>query len=472
MVFLVKLFNYPQGAAEYSRPLPRFHGLLSLSLLCFLFSCAFTQDKPSDKPFFDQLTLSDGGRLEGIVTHETPQQVRFQFLIRKPGVRTLVFETLYDRSEIASISKAKEPGRTLAREMIAGLESRKKLEETKVQALPMLTTPWITGKGMAHRYVGPYFELISDADEQLVRLVAVRLDAIFAAYVNTLGKRQQPTRPVRILLFHTMKEYRDWQQRSGMQILNPAVYDAKSGEILVGTDLEQQALQLKELTAKHHQQLEELTDLRKKVDKHYSGQAPAILARKMQQDQLQLHNLIAENEATFARLQAGFFATLYHEAFHAYLDQWVFPATRYHVPRWLNEGLAQLFESAFIEINELRVGRIDEKRLADIQDTVTKGRFMTIREILQAPAQQFFVRHTQESFEADRQYNASWALAHFLTYELKLLTSQAMVEYVSSSQTGEEVKRFEKLTGMSLEQCEQRWKTYLLRLRTDGSLRP
>ena len=37
---------------------------------------------------------------------------------------------------------------------------------------------------------------------------------------------------------------------------------------------------------------------------------------------------------------------------------------------------------------------------------------------------------------------------------------------------GDEIARFEKLVGMPLEQCEQRWKDYLLRLRTDGSLRP
>ena len=82
------------------------------------------------------------------------------------------------------------------------------------------------------------------------------------------------------------------------------------------------------------------------------------------------------------------------------------------------------------------------------------------------------VRHSADSFEADRHYQASWALAHFLTLELKLLSSPAMVKYVTLPVESDEIKRFEQLVGMSLAECEARLKAYLLRLRTDGTLRP
>jgi len=406
------------------------------------------------------------------VIEETSQVIRFQFLVIKPGLRTLVFEVSYDRSEVASITKAKEPGRTLAKEMVKGIETNKKREEAKVEQLSLQKTAWIDGTGKALLYQGPYFELLSNAKESLVRLVAVRLDDIFGAYVRTLVQRHQPRKPVRIILFQTMAEYRAWQQRKGITILNPAVYDAKADEIVVGSDLENQNQQLDELNRKHQQQLNELTDRKKLIEKHYGGKPPALLTKQIQQLTYQLQSLIAENEATYARIEAAFFAMVYHEAFHAYLDQWVFPTNQYHVPRWLNEGLAQNFENAFVEVDTLRIGRIDEKRLHEIQDEMRRGRFMTIREILQAPPQQFFVRHTRESFEADRQYNASWALTHFLTYDLHLLGSPALVNYVSTSAGGDEIARFEKLVGMPIGQCEQRWKTYILRLRTDGSLRP
>lgn len=446
--------------------------VLAMVVFCLLIDSSCAQEKLPPKREFDQLTLHNGSRMEGLVVEEASLHIRFQFLVSKPGVRTLVFEVIYDRSEVASIAKAKEPGRGLAKQHFNRIETSQKREAAKVQQLSLLRAPWIEGNGSALLYKGPYFELLSDAQDSLVRLVAVRLDEIFGAYVNSLGQRHKPRKPVRIILFHTLAEYRAWQQKKGIPLLNPAVYDAKTDEILVGSDLENQAQQLQELNSKHQQQLKELIDQKKKLEKHYGGQPPPLLTKQVQQLTYQLQTLHAENEATYARIEAAFFAILYHEAFHAYLDQWVFPSGTYFVPRWLNEGLAQNFETAFVEVDELRIGRIDEKRLLDIQDEVRRGRFMTIREILQAPPQQFFVRHTQESFEADRHYNASWALTHFLTYDLKLLGSPALVDFVSAPAGGDEVKRFEKLVGMPIEQCGQRWKAYLLRLRTDGSLRP
>ncbi len=445
--------------------------ILSLAVLCLLIASASAQEKSAPQLEFDQLTLHNGSRIEGLVVEEASLYIRFQFLASKPGVRSQVFEVIYDRSEIASITKAKEPGRSLVREYFNKIESSKKREATKVEQLPLTKAPWIEGTATAFVYQGPYFELLSNAQESLVRLVAVRLDEIFAAYVNTLGQRHQPKKPVRVILFHTLAEYRAWQQKKGILIQNPAVYDAKTDEILIGSDLENQTRQLDALKFKHQEQLNELAEEKKKLLKHYSGPPPALLTRQIQQLNYQLHTLQTENEATYAKIEATFYAILYHEAFHAYLEQWVFPSARYYVPRWLNEGLAQIFEGAFVEVDQLKIGRIDEKRLAEIQDEVRRGRFMTIKEILQAPAQQFFVRHTQGSFDADRHYNASWALTHFLTFELKLLGSPALVEFVSAPANAEEVKRFEKLVGMPIETCQQCWKDYLLRLRTDGSLR-
>lgn len=454
-----------------SLPSSRVAALLSVVILSMLIAAASAQEKPVAKHEFDQLTLHNGSRLEGLVVEEATLHIRFQFLATKQGVRTLVFEVTYDRTEVASISKASETGRALVKQLFNSIENSKRREAAKVKQLPLIKAPWIDGAGTAFLFQCPYFELLSNAQESLVRLVAVRLDEIFGAYVNSLGQRHQPRKPVRVILFHTLAEYRAWQQKKGISILNPAVYDAKADEILIGSDLENQSRQLEELNSKHQQQLKELTDQKKTLQKHYSGKPPALLTKQIQQLTYQLHTLHAENEATYAKIEAEFYAILYHEAFHAYLEQWVFPSARYYVPRWLNEGLAQIFENAFVEVDQLKIGRIDEKRLTEIQDEVRRGRFMTIQEILQSPAQQFFVRHTQESFEADRHYNASWALTHFLTFELKLLGSAALVEFVSTPVNAEEVKRFEKLVGMPMESCQLRWKEYLLRLRTDGSLR-
>lgn len=443
-----------------------------LSLLVMLITGElFAQDTPGQSAY-DQMVLNDGTRLQGVIVDETALQIRFQFIVRRPGVRTMVFEALYERQDISSITRAAEPGRSAARKYLADLLNSKKREEDKLQAIVLNKAPWIEGGKPVWHYQGPYFELLSNAQESLVRLVCVRLDAIFAAYVNTMGKRITPEKPVRVVLFKSLAEFRNWQQKQGMSFLNPAVYDARSATIYAGTDLDQHASQLQELHNRHQQQLKELETLRQKIDKHFGGKPTATIARQMQQMQQQLISLNSDNDVIYARLQAAFFATLYHEAFHAYLDRWVYPADQYQVPRWLNEGLAQLFENAFIEIDELRLGRLDEERLKQIQDAVRQNRFMPLRELLQTPPQLFFVRHTQENFESNRQYDASWALAHFLTFELKLTSTPGMEEYVRPAPAGQDIQRFEKLVNMPLEKCESLWKQYLLRLRPDGSLRP
>lgn len=446
--------------------------IMLLSMLVLLITGGLIAQEAPGQPAYDQMVLNDGTRLQGVIVDETALQIRFQFIIRRPGVRTMVFEALYERQDISSITRAAEPGRSAARNYLADLLNSKKREENKLQAVILNKGPWIEGEQSAWHYQGPYFELLSNAQESLVRLVCVRLDAIFAAYVNTMGKRITPEKPVRVVLFKSLAEFRGWQQKQSMIFLNPAVYDARSATIYAGTDLDEHASQLQVLQNRHLQQLKELQKLRQNMDKHFSGKPTASIVRQLQQMQQQLILLNSDNDVIYARLQAAFFATLYHEAFHAYLDRWVYPADQYQVPRWLNEGLAQLFENAFIEIDELRLGRLDEERLKQIQDAIRQNRFMPLRELLQAPPQLFFVRHTQENFQSNRQYDASWALAHFLTFELKLMSTPAMEEYVRPAPAGQEIKRFEKLVNMPLEKCETLWKQYLLRLRPDGSLRP
>ena len=43
------------------------------------------------------------------------------------------------------------------------------------------------------------------------------------------------------------------------------------------------------------------------------------------------------------------FARAYHESFHAYLENYVYPHDHYDVPRWLNEGLAVMMEGGILD---------------------------------------------------------------------------------------------------------------------------
>jgi len=70
-----------------------------------------------------------------------------------------------------------------------------------------------------------------------------------------------------------------------------------------------------------------------------------------------------QNEAVFTRARLRLVQRLYHEAFHAYLSNCVYPPADGEMPRWLNEGLAQIFETAIVEVGELRVQTLTEGRL-------------------------------------------------------------------------------------------------------------
>jgi len=62
------------------------------------------------------------------------------------------------------------------------------------------------------------------------------------------------------------------------------------------------------------------------------------------------------------------FALLNHEAFHAYLANFVVSGESRRVPRWLNEGLAQVCESGVWEGETFRIDSPDKPALATFKE--------------------------------------------------------------------------------------------------------
>ena len=88
--------------------------------------------------------------------------------------------------------------------------------------------------------------------------------------------------------------------------------------------------------------------------------------KPLQEQRAEMEKVAKANEAAFERATRQLFQTLYHEAFHAYVGNFVYPpAGKDHpdcpgeLPRWLNEGMAQVFETAIFEAGELRIGHAD-----------------------------------------------------------------------------------------------------------------
>jgi hypothetical protein len=103
----------------------------------------------------------------------------------------------------------------------------------------------------------------------------------------------------------------------------------------------------------------------------------------------------------------------------------VYPRSEGEVPRWLNEGLAQIFESAIFEAGELRVGRADPKRVAALREM--KKNELPLVELLRSGPKQFQVEHAGDREVSDRHYLTSWALAYYLTFDRKILGTKALI---------------------------------------------
>ena len=203
--------------------------------------------------------------------------------------------------------------------------------------------------------------------------------------------------------------------------------------------------------------------------KLYKGKVPPSLLQPIFDGRRRLDLAEDKNNRVFEASTQRLFRTLYHEAFHAYLASSVYPPGDTAVPRWLNEGLAQIFETAILEAGELRVGHADPERLAQVQVAVRKGELMALAEVLKSGAKQFVVAHATDRAAADRHYLASWALAFYLAFERRLLGTKQLDQYVQALQRGgDPLATFRDLVGQPLPQFEKEFRLYLIVLRPDG----
>ena len=97
------------------------------------------------------------------------------------------------------------------------------------------------------------------------------------------------------------------------------------------------------------------------------------------------------------------YETLRHEVAHRYLDL----AVGERLPRWLNEGLAEVFAAGWEEQGTYRPGRVHPRLLAGF---ATELPLPSLRQLVLGPPEVFF-RNIELS------YLQSWAYVHYLIYE-------------------------------------------------------
>jgi hypothetical protein len=272
------------------------------------------------------------------------------------------------------------------------------------------------------------------------------------------------TRPTTILLVDSLAEYRAVMKGRGRNILNPAFYDPARNEIVCGSEFQRLGADLEKVRRLQEEWKKQVAALRKR----YGDQLPAAFKAQVERDRKEFREANKKNDQVFATASLRLFRTLYHEAFHAYLENFVYPRKEATVPAWLNEGLAQLFETAILEAGELRVGHVDEVRLPRLKSLVDGegGGLVPLDQLVRAGPREFLVVHTSHHQLSDRHYLTSWALTFYLLVDRKLLTDRGRLDkYVISLKRGVRPdKAFQELVGKPPEKFGQEFQGFVERL--------
>ena len=442
--------------------------------LCSSFAAAAERDWP-----LDVVTLKNGAKFEGLIVESLPGGLKFRVVKRPPGKPTLTFTTFIDKKEMAEAKRLNDADRKALIERLAALDPDGRGERRRMDELELGKVDWLGRKNAAAIYEGEQFTLISGAPEEVTRRAAVRLDQIYTAFARFFPPRYEPARPTRVELSGDLDQYRLLLKPIGGVVLNPAIFDPVGNRILCGTDMRRLGDEMQQARVRHLQQIAG-------VDKYEAGLRELYKGNKQELDRFlaaskkEREKVFAaerENGRTFDLATRRLFAVLYHEAFHSYAASYVYPARTPaevkqgkgtgELPRWLNEGLAQIFETPILEAGELRVGHADEDRLKKLHAGLV---LVPLSDLLKAGKEAFIAGHSGEQAASDRTYLTSYSLAIFLMFERRALGTAGFDEYLLAVNGGEEpAKAFAKLVDQDLPAFEKDWHDFLRRLQPDGS---
>jgi hypothetical protein len=435
---------------------------------------------------FDEITHVNGNKFQGLITANEPDLIRFISVQQTPGRPTVCIRCRFAKSELKEIKKLSEDERKILRERVDWLLHRRESERLQMESLEIVAIPWLGKPGTGKSYESEYFLLESDGSEELTRRCAVRLEQIYAAFRPFLHPSTTDFRPTKIQLAMDRDDYKALLGPLGGEklLLNPAVYDPRSNSIVCWSDLKRLGNELQTARLHHSQQLAALKQYEERVSKLYKNDELAKYLKPIDMERNRVWTADNDNGKKFDEAAKRLFAILYHEAFHAYVGTFVYPPLKAEdvragkgtgeLPRWLNEGLAQVFETAIVEAGEMRVDSPDRDRLLRVKDWLKgKGgdRLVTLSELLSNGKESFLASHTDQKAASNRAYLASWALAYYLTFDLRVIGTADFKRYLITVNSGSDPKEaFATLVGKDLNAFEKDWHTYLLRLQSDGTM--
>jgi hypothetical protein len=427
----------------------------------------------------ERVELLDARSYEGFIESEDEDWVHLM-LIQRPGGRPtyLVIRT-FDRASVAAVVRLPPDQRAKVRQWIDQFRNQARIEAGRMEAVRLDA---ITENGdHYHRYLGRWFTLDSTADQPTTRRIIVRIEQVFTAYRQILAPRSDAPRPLRLVVLSSMQEYHAYLGRLGLRMQSPACFIPDHNLVVAGSELARYAAEMAKVNQRHGQLRDELQRLQKELSARLEkigrqlqqegapkSEITKLLTRErrsferqIQEKWNELSRCDRENAQAFQNVTAQMFVRLYHEAFHAFLQNYVYPERSYDVPRWLNEGLAVVLEGGLLEADMLRIDAPNREVLRRLQVDLGTANPLPLTTLLAAGPQAFALAP-----DADRYYAYSWGLAYYLTFQRHLLSSPALEQYVQRlPENLPPTERFQKLVGTPLAEFERDWREYILQLR-------
>ena len=425
----------------------------------------------------ERVELLDGRSYEGYIESEDAVWLNIRQILRPQGRPMILVVHPIARESIKKVVRLDPTERARLQERIQRLINRAAIERGRMDAVQL---GQVTRGGLQyHRYSGKWFTLESGAEESITRRMIVRIEQVFTAYRQIVAPRTEPRGPrLRLVVLGSMADYQSYLARLNVKIDNPACFLPEENLLVAGSQLTRFAAELEKINARHDQLARELDHLEQELParlkdlaqklkaegisdaKHVLLSARRKFLEEISQKRVELNRCNRRNARAFEACTEATFARLYHEAFHAYLENYVYPRGEFDVPLWLNEGLAVTFERGVVETDTFRVDAPNRRALEALKTDLRGPQPLPLAEVLAADQEAFV-----SSPEAARYYVYSWGLAHYLTFEKQLLHCLALEKYVQPASGVSDVARFEQLLDVPLSRFEPLWRTYILQLR-------
>jgi len=430
----------------------------------------------------ERVELLDGQRYEGLIESQDDAWVNLIQISRRHGRPMHLVIRPIERSKLAAVVRLPAAERAKLRQRIEKFLNRSRIEAGRMDAV-RLDVVERQGKPLL-RYQGKWFSLESSIEEATTRRVIVRVEQIFTAFRQILPPRTQRRRPLRLVVLGSMSQYHAHLKRLGLEIRNPACFVEDDNLVVAGSELSQFAAELAKINTYHDQLRWELEQLEKRLPARLAEVAKQLAAQGASKDQIkkllaaergqferqikrkrdELKRVDRNNARKFDVVTRRMFARLYHEAFHAYLENYVYPHQDFDVPPWLNEGLAVMFEAGLLEGDTLRFDLPQCAALRQLKADLKSPQPLPLEKLLCAE-QRAFVLTADNSATAEQYYAHAWGLVYGLTFNNHLLDASTLDRYVrSSGENAAPVERFERLVGMPLGDFQQRWREYIMKL--------